>query len=57
MNEDNLRSKIILDACLNIFIFMRNSKEFLNNTDIFYTVKKIFYIFLNQFQFIKEKGH
>ena len=57
MDEDNLRPKIILDACLNIFIFMRNSQEFLNNTDIFYTVKKIFYIFLNQFQIIKEKDH
>ena len=54
MNEDNLRSKIILDACLNIFIFMRNSKEFLGNSEIFYTVKKIFYIFLNQFQIMKE---
>ena len=55
MNEDNLRSKIILDACLNIFIFMRNSKEFLDNGDIYETVKKIFYIFLNQFQILKEK--
>ena len=54
MNEDNFRSKIILDACLNIFIFMRNSKEFLGNSEIFYTVKKIFYIFLNQFQIMKE---
>ena len=56
MEEGNLRSKIILDACLNIFIYMRNSKQLKNNSEIKDTVKKIFYIFLNQLQmFEKEK--
>ena len=54
MDKNNLRSKFILDACLNIFIFMRNSKEFIENGDIIYTVKKIFYIFLNQLEIFKS---
>ena len=53
MDKNKLRSKIILDACLNIFIFMRNSKEFIGNGDIINTVQKIFYIFLNQLEIIK----
>ena len=53
MNEENLRAKIILDACLNIFIFMRNSKEFIGKSDIFGMVKVIFYIFLNHFHSMK----
>lgn len=48
-NEENLRAKIILDACLNIFIFMRNSKDFTNKSDIIEMVKVIFYIFMNHF--------
>ena len=57
-NEENLRAKIILDACLNIFIFMRNSKDFTSKSDITGMVKVIFYIFLNHFYVInmaKEK--
>ena len=54
LNEDNLRLKMILDACLNIFIFMRNSKQFRDNSDIIFGVKNIFYIFLNKLQ-IKKK--
>ena len=53
MNEANLRAKIILDACLNIFIFMRNSKAFIDKSDIFGMVKVIFYIFLNHFHSMK----
>ena len=56
MDKNKLRSNIILDACLNIFIFMRNSKEFLNNSDIIKTVKKIFYIFLNEIQIYQKNG-
>ena len=48
-NEENLRAKIILDACLNIFIFMRNSKDFTDKSDIIEMVKVIFYIFMNHF--------
>ena len=53
-DKNNLRSKFILDACLNIFIFMRNSQTFIENGDIIYTLKKIFYIFLNQLEIIKS---
>ena len=53
MNWENLRSKIILDACLNVFIFMRNSPEFTGKSDIFGMVKVIFYIFLNHFHSMK----
>ena len=56
MNNNCLSSKIIVDACLNIFIFMRNSKEFKDKTDIIDTVKKIFYIFLNQIQIFQENA-
>ena len=48
-NEEKLRPKIILDACLNIFVFMRNSKDFTSKSDIIGMVKEIFYIFLNNF--------
>ena len=59
MDDNKLRSKIILDACLNIMIFMRNTKEFINNGDILSTVKKIFYVFLNKLQIMKnlDKSH
>ena len=51
-NEEKLRPKIILDACLNIFVFMRNSKDFTSKSDIIGMVKEIFYIFLNNFNVI-----
>ena len=54
MDDKKLRSKIILDACLNIMIFMRNTKKFMENGDIMSTVKKIFYIFLNKLQILKQ---
>ena len=49
LNGNNLSLKIILDACLNILVFMRNSKFFNDKNDIIDTVKIIFYIFMNQF--------
>ena len=55
-NEENLRAKIILDACLNIFIFMRNSKDFTNKSDILEMVKAIFYIFMNHFLVINKNN-
>jgi hypothetical protein len=48
LNEKKLNTKIILEACLNIFIFMRNSKVFEEKDDIREAVKNIFYIFMNQ---------
>ena len=56
-NLDNtkLTSKIILDACLNIFIYMRNTEEFQEMDDIFETLKSIFYIFMNQLFILKTE--
>ena len=49
-DENKLKAKINLDACLNILLFMRNSKRFSNDDDVTDTVKNIFYIFLNQIE-------
>ena len=48
LDEKKLKTKIILDACLNILIFMRNSEEFEEKDEIKEAVKNIFYIFMNQ---------
>ena len=48
LDEKKLKNKLILDACLNIFIFMRNSDEFEEKDEIKEAVKNIFYIFMNQ---------
>ena len=48
LDDNKLGAKIILDACLNILIFMRNSEEFEEKDDIKEAVKNIFYIFMNQ---------
>ena len=40
MDVSKLTSKIILDACLNIFIFMRNTVEFEGMDEIKDTLKK-----------------
>ena len=53
LDNTKLTSKIILDACLNIFIYMRNNEEFEGMDDIFETVKTIFYIFMNQLFILK----
>ena len=50
MDENKLKLKINLDSCLNILLFMRNSKRFIDEGDVIDTVKKIFYIFLNQIE-------
>ena len=49
MDEKKLKSKINIDACLNVLLFLRNSKEF-KDSDVVGTVEKIFYIFLNQIE-------
>ena len=56
-DEEKLKGKIILDACLNIFIFMRNSKDFTNKSDIIEMVKAIFYIFMNHFLVINMNNN
>ena len=55
MDVSKLPSKIILDACLNIFIFMRNTEEFEGMDEIKDTLKSIFYIFLNQLLILKSE--
>ena len=58
MDNNCLSSQIILDACLNIFIFMRNSEAFKNKIVIEFidtVIKKIFYIFLNQMHIWQEE--
>ena len=47
VNEKKLKFKMILDVCLNILIFIRNS-DFNDIEEIKEMVKKIFYTFLNQ---------
>ena len=59
LDENNLGAKIILDACLNIFIFMRNTEDFEDKDDLFEVLQCIFYIFMNQLiilKSIKEKS-
>jgi hypothetical protein len=55
MDVSKLTSKIIFDACLNIFIFMRNTEEFEGMDEIKDTLKSIFYIFLNQLLILKSE--
>ena len=55
LDDSKLNSKIILDACLNIFIYMRNTEEFEGLDDIFDTLKSIFYIFMNQLFILKSE--
>ena len=55
LDNTKLTSKIILDACLNIFVYMRNNDEFEDMDDIFEALKSIFYIFLNQLFILKTE--
>ena len=54
LDDNSLAAKLILDACLNIFIFMRNNEEFENKDDIFDILQHIFYIFMNQLFILKS---
>ena len=59
LDDNKLGAKLILDACLNIFIFMRNNDDFRGKDDIIEVVTCIFYIFMNQLfilKSIKEKN-
>ena len=50
-----LSKDIILDSCLNIFIYVRNTTEFEGMDDIFQTLNNIFYCFMNQLLILKPK--
>ena len=54
LDDTKLDSKIILDSCLNIFIYMRNTSEFESMDDIFDKLKIIFYIFVNRLFILKS---
>ena len=56
LDDNKLGAKLILDACLNIFIFMRNSEEFQGKDDIFEVLQSIFYIFMNQLFILKSNN-
>lgn len=49
LDENNLNSQTIMDACVNTFLFIRNYEDFIKKDDIYKMVKNIFYIFLNHF--------
>ena len=55
LDNSKLSSKIILDSCLNIFIYIRNTEEFEGMDYISQTLQSIFYIFMNQLFIIKMK--
>ena len=48
-----LSSEIILSSCLNVFIYVRNNKEFVGLDDIFKALNNIFYSFMYQFDKLK----
>jgi len=52
LDEEKLSSKLLLDACLNIFVYIRNYD--LNEKDeLMEAVRNIFYIFMNQMYIMK----
>ena len=58
LDDKVLDIKTILDAFLNIFVFMRNHDEFKGKEDLFEVLNHIFYNFMNQLiilKTIKEK--
>ncbi len=54
LDESNLSSKLLLDACLNLIIFMRNS-DLYDKDELMEGVKNIFYIFMNQLYITKAE--
>ena len=54
LDDNVLGTKTLLDACCNIFIFMRNHDEFKGKEDLFEVLRNIFYIFMNQLNIIKS---
>jgi hypothetical protein len=54
LDENKLSSKLLLDACLNLIIFMRNS-DLYDKDVLMEGVKNIFYIFMNQLYIMKAE--
>jgi hypothetical protein len=54
LDESKLSPKFLLDACLNILIFMRNS-DLYDKDELIVTVKNIFYIFMNKLYIMKAE--
>ena len=54
LDDNKLAAKLILDACLNVFIFMRNQSQYVGKDDIFEVLQSIFYIFMNQLFILKS---
>ena len=52
-NEDKIFYKLILDSCLNIFIYIRNSPKFSKISEIKEIIGVIFGIFLNKYNDIE----
>ena len=48
LNEANMNYELLINTCLNILIYMRNSKEF-DNREIKEFVEDIFFLFLNKY--------
>ena len=54
LDDSKVAPNIILNACLNIFIFMRNNDEFKDKDDLIQIVQNIFYIYMNKLFIIKS---
>ena len=54
-DDSKLNSKLILDSCLNIFIYMRNDEKLVKMDNISSALQSIFYIFMNQLFILKAK--
>ena len=49
LDPKKLDSKILLNACMNIFIFIRNNNEFKVKSEIGDILNTIFYIYLEKY--------
>jgi hypothetical protein len=54
LDESKLYTKFLLDACLNLIIFMRNS-DIYDKSELMEAVKNIFYIFMNKLYLMKAE--
>ena len=48
LNEAHLAYKLLVDSCINILVFMRNSNDFKDKSEIKDTIETIFFLFLNK---------
>ena len=55
LNEDKLDIKILLESCLNIILFTRNTEFFKDIDEIIDTFKVIFNVYLQKFYIISNK--